>query len=356
MNWELKNIEKLTDDKWVNLYRAEYLKNDKKISWAFCSRCDIDNLKCKVGHNVCDTIMIVPKYMIDGEEYLILIKEFRCPINDYIYAFPAGLVEDKEDIVSAVRRELKEEIGATAGYIKQLTNCSYNSEGLTDENVIIFEANVESISKQELEDNEDITVEMVAVKDLDAFLKDKLVSAKAALYCTMYKEMYDIKNSKNIQYKFIKDIVSYVEVGQKTGALDDFWIKKIGSVYARPGVLGENIVTYITDGVIETTNVVGVDHDTGKTDMVVTSSFGDTYVVDYKTFNLKYEPTNEKNIYNPISNPIRAVRINENIEFVSHTGRLFRVKKDDYLIIPSNRYIYGITKESLYENYEFIKN
>ena len=67
ISWTLKNVEKLTNDKWVNLYRAEYMRDDRKISWAFCSRCDIDTLKCKVGDEICDTIRIIPKFYKNGE-------------------------------------------------------------------------------------------------------------------------------------------------------------------------------------------------------------------------------------------------------------------------------------------------
>ena len=110
------------------------------------------------------------------------------------------------------------------------------------------------------------------------------------------------------------------------------------------------------DGTVEVKNKVKANEETGEVDYVVTNSFGECYVVDYKTFNLKYQKSDKDGVYIPKSNPIRAVRLNENIEFETSFNKLFKVKKDDYLIIPYNRNVYGITKESMYENYTFVKD
>lgn len=158
-----------------------------------------------------------------------------------------------------------------------------------------------------------------------------------------------------MEYKFVEDINEYVEKYKDDLTMDEFWAQKIGFVKAVAGELGQKIVTYTKDGIKETENIVKQNEE-GQIDFVVTNSFGETYVVDFKTFNLKYEKTEMDNIYRPISNPIRVVRCFENIEFKTNFNEIFRVKKDDYLIIPYNRHIYGITKESLYQNYTFIKD
>ncbi|WP_307721315.1 NUDIX domain-containing protein, partial [Clostridioides difficile] len=39
----------------------------------------------------------------------MLIRQFRVPINGYIYELPAGLVDEGESIDISVERELREE-------------------------------------------------------------------------------------------------------------------------------------------------------------------------------------------------------------------------------------------------------
>ena len=41
----------------------------------------------------------------------MLIKQFRYPINAYVYEFPAGLVEPGEEMAQAGIREIYEETG-----------------------------------------------------------------------------------------------------------------------------------------------------------------------------------------------------------------------------------------------------
>ena len=137
----------------------------------------------------------------DGKEYIVMTKEFRLPINDYIYSFPAGLVEDGEDPIECCARELKEEIGADEiKEVHALSEVCYNSEGMTDESVIIYEVVVTKISKQDLQDVEDIDVFFVPVEKLNDFLKGKRVSTKAGIYCPMlvrqHKMELENKNSK----------------------------------------------------------------------------------------------------------------------------------------------------------------
>ncbi|WP_156791130.1 NUDIX hydrolase, partial [Gordonibacter pamelaeae] len=51
-----------------------------------------------------DAVCIVPQTP-DGR--LLLIREFRYPLNSWCIAFPAGLVDPGEDLAAAVDRELR---------------------------------------------------------------------------------------------------------------------------------------------------------------------------------------------------------------------------------------------------------
>ncbi len=55
--------------------------------------------------------MIIP---VTAEGKLIVLKEWRYPIQDWTYCFPFGGVEVGEDALMAAKRELAEETGYTA--------------------------------------------------------------------------------------------------------------------------------------------------------------------------------------------------------------------------------------------------
>ncbi|MBR3891384.1 MAG: NUDIX hydrolase [Bacilli bacterium] len=199
---KLVKITQLTNEKYLNMFLVEYEDKGETIKWTFSSRNSLDELICKTGERKIDTVCIIPRIIIDGKECVVLTKEFRQPINDYIYSFPAGLVEAGEDPITCCARELKEEIGADEiDEVHALTDVCYNSEGMTDESVIIYEVLVTKLGKQDLQDHEDISTFFVPIEKLNDFLKGKRVSTKAGIYCPMlvreHKLRQDLKNKKN---------------------------------------------------------------------------------------------------------------------------------------------------------------
>ena len=64
------------------------------------------------GKRTADAVSIVP---ITRDGNLVLIREFRYPLNSWVVGLPAGLVEPGEDLAVAVDRELREETGRRRG-------------------------------------------------------------------------------------------------------------------------------------------------------------------------------------------------------------------------------------------------
>ena len=66
----------------------------------------------------------------------MLVKQFRYPINAYVYEFPAGLVEPGEEMAQAGIREIYEETGLV--FEPKVTEGAYTrpfftTVGMTDE-------------------------------------------------------------------------------------------------------------------------------------------------------------------------------------------------------------------------------
>ena len=188
------NIEKITNTKFLNLYKITYLKDDGgTFDYFVSSRRNFENLEIKKPKT--DAVRAVPYIRKNGKIYVVLIKEFRHALGKFIYGTPAGLVDGNESSSTAVIRELKEEIGAKVLKLEKSQETAYSSAGLTDETIECFYAEVALTGKQHLEETENITYELVELDNLPAFVKNNkfcLQSAlllKAFFYETKFKSM-----------------------------------------------------------------------------------------------------------------------------------------------------------------------
>ncbi|WP_160670442.1 NUDIX hydrolase [Clostridium sp. C8-1-8] len=163
---KIMNLNSLAETKFLSLYNVEYTnkKGDSK-SWIVASRKDMATLNLQIQKKIeerVDAVMIVAVH--EESKKLVLVKQFRVPLNDYVYELPAGLIDGDEDIKLAVSRELKEETGLKVVEIvnKEDIKALYVSVGMTDESVALVYCYCSGeISGDYLEDDEDIEVCMV---------------------------------------------------------------------------------------------------------------------------------------------------------------------------------------------------
>ena len=118
------------------------------------------------------SVVILP---ITEEGKVILEKQYRYPVGDYVLGLPAGLVEDNEKVEDCARRELEEETGYVAGELKFLFS-GYLCPGLTNMVAYYYYApNVIKKGKMNLEPLEDIEIIEVPIEEIFVFLlKNKL--------------------------------------------------------------------------------------------------------------------------------------------------------------------------------------
>lgn len=130
---QIRNTAKLTDLKWLNMFDVAYVdKNGRNRSWQIASRAK--EPKCISGKfKVPDAVVIVPLHT--AENKVVITKEYRVPLADYEYGFPAGLVDEGESIKQAARRELKEETGLSVCRFIRISPPIFSSAGMTDESI-----------------------------------------------------------------------------------------------------------------------------------------------------------------------------------------------------------------------------
>lgn len=166
---KIVDVKKLTDRKYLNLYEVVYETEKGEKKYEVVSRKKVIDIMSK--NRKADAVRIIP-YFYDKNKNLkvVLIREFRYPINDYIFGVPAGLIDEGESPKTAAKRELREEIGARVVKIEQTEKTSYSSAGMSDESIVCFEAEVEINSKQNLDEFEEIEIKIVSLATLKKML------------------------------------------------------------------------------------------------------------------------------------------------------------------------------------------
>ena len=178
---KLLEIKKQTDNKYLNMYELKLENKKGNLKRYFvASRRDEKDLACKTkDHNRADGVMIIP---ITNDKEIILLKQFRPAINDYIYELPAGLIDPGETMEEAAKRELFEETGLKASSYEVFLDASYTSVGMTDETTAIVKMDVYGeISTKNLEENEEIEVIKLKIKDAKEFAHSHNVSIKGGI-------------------------------------------------------------------------------------------------------------------------------------------------------------------------------
>lgn len=187
---KIQGIEILANTKYLSLYDLKYKnKNGKDSNWTVASRKSINDLNDIYSNNKndkVDAVVLVPYHI--KEKKLVMIKQFRVPINNYVYELPAGLIDNNEDIENAVKMELKEETGLDVLEIIKSKEKLYLSPGMSDESVsLVYCLCQGNTSKDYLEEEEDIETVLLDKEEAKKILQSNVaLDIKAYIILNMF--------------------------------------------------------------------------------------------------------------------------------------------------------------------------
>lgn len=185
-------VKKMTDNPYLNMYALDMCdENDKHSTYYLASRNPtIEALKLTTGVNQADGVIVYAIYKgqtrkTEGAaEKLVLIRQYRSTINDFIYEFPAGLVDAGEDFKTAGKRELKEETGLDFEPVPaadMYTKPFFTTVGMTDESCgTVYGYAFGEPSKEGQEATEEIDIVLADRDEVRRILKEERVSIMCA--------------------------------------------------------------------------------------------------------------------------------------------------------------------------------
>jgi len=148
-------------------YAGRFLRMVARDGWEFVERGGVSG--------------VVGIVAVTDNRKLLLVEQFRPPVERRVIELPAGLAGDvsgaeDEPLENAVQRELEEETGYRAGHVRFLGE-SPTSAGLTSETICMFEATgLERVFDGGGDSSESIIVHEIELSRLRIWLAEQVES------------------------------------------------------------------------------------------------------------------------------------------------------------------------------------
>lgn len=182
----MEKVTRQTDNRHLNMYHIDaHRKDGEPFDYYFASRNDDEHIKY-VTHSTRAEGMAIYAVCQDEPGRIVLLRQYRYPIGDYVYELPAGLIEPGESAEDAAVREMKEETGLTLtvyeGGRDYYRNPGFLAQGITDESGSFVYGFVSgSISDRYQEQTERIEVLFADKDEVRRILSTERVSMRAML-------------------------------------------------------------------------------------------------------------------------------------------------------------------------------
>jgi ADP-ribose pyrophosphatase len=182
---QIHQVTKLTDHRFLNMYSLKATSvHNTPVSYYVASRAkSVEELKLKTRKNTPDGVAIYSLYG-ENRDRVVLVRQYRYTLDDYIYEFPAGLVEPDEDFHAGAVRELREETGLTLTPLQveeYFEKPYFTTIGMTDESCAMVYGYADGeICLDGQEDSEEIEVVLADRDEVRRILKEENVAIMCA--------------------------------------------------------------------------------------------------------------------------------------------------------------------------------
>ncbi|XP_010131985.1 PREDICTED: ADP-sugar pyrophosphatase [Buceros rhinoceros silvestris] len=191
--------EVIVEGKWLKLEKTTYTDPfGKSRTWETVKRTGDKKGATADGVAVIAVLQRTLHY-----DCILLVKQFRPPINGYCLEFPAGLMEENETAECAALRELEEETGYK-GEVVECTPALYLDPGLSNSTThivsVVINGDVPENTrpKQKLDDGEFVEVISLPKHDLLQRIEELIAEEHIAVDARVYTYALALKRAAEI--------------------------------------------------------------------------------------------------------------------------------------------------------------
>ena len=177
-----QGIRKLHEGKFITRYDVDYITAEgRPKTYEMISRnSSIQTLEQLQNHKADSVVMILTD---ESGERILVSREYRMAMAQWIYNFPAGLIDPGEAPEESARRELWEETGLTLLRIDEVLDNSYSAIGFSNErNVCVF-GKAAGTFRKSTSDAEEIIPGWYTKEEILRLLRTEPFAARTQAYC-----------------------------------------------------------------------------------------------------------------------------------------------------------------------------
>jgi len=177
-----QGIRKILEGKFITRYDVDYVtaEGHGKTYEIISRNRDITTLEALQNKKADSVIMILTDK--DGERILVN-REYRMAMAQWIYNFPAGLIDPGETPEESARRELWEETGLKLTRIDDILDNSYSAVGFSNERNLCVFGTAAGTFRESTSDVEEIVPGWYTKAQMRNLLRTEAFAARTQAYC-----------------------------------------------------------------------------------------------------------------------------------------------------------------------------
>lgn len=182
---KFKEINKKHDGKFITRYDITYEteEGNTKIYEMISRNKNLNTLSDLQGHNPDAVVLILTN---EDEDKILLSREFRMAVGDFVFNFPAGLIDPGETPSEAAKRELWEETGLELYEITDTIGTSFSAVGFSNEMNVCIVGKARGTFSKSTSDVEEIEPGWYSKEEVRALLKTEKFAARTQAYCYLW--------------------------------------------------------------------------------------------------------------------------------------------------------------------------
>lgn len=178
-------MEKKESGKYITRYDITYETVDHREKvYEMISRNPNMKTREELANHPADSVVLIMHN--EAGDKILLNREYRMACGDFVYNFPAGLIDPGEEFLESAARELKEETGLDLLEVKDVLRESFSAIGFSNEKNVCLVGVAGGTFAPSTSTMEELEASWFTKEEIRELLKKEYFAARTQSYCYLW--------------------------------------------------------------------------------------------------------------------------------------------------------------------------